>query len=106
MEKEEILEESRKENKKKDAYEIEVENNGCKIAALAMLILISVYFIYEIATGKGTNPALYSAIAICEAALYGYKAIKLEKHRGLSILTSVIWSILTIMLVLQYFKVL
>ena len=106
MEKEEILEESRKENKKKDVYEIEVENKGCKIAAMAMLILISVYFIYEIITGKGTNPALYSVIAICEAALYGYKAIKIKKHRGLSILTSVIWSILTIMLVLEYFKVL
>ena len=32
MKKEEILEMSRKENKQKDVYEIEVESKACKIA--------------------------------------------------------------------------
>lgn len=106
MDKEEILEESRKENKKKDVYEIEVENKGSKYAALAMLILITVYYIFEIVTGKGSNPALYSVIAIFGAIVYGYKAIKIEKNRGLHIFTSVLWAIVTFTLILEYFKVL
>ncbi|MCR5146049.1 MAG: DUF6442 family protein [Clostridia bacterium] len=105
MNKEEILEESRKENKKKDVYEIEIENRGSKYAALAMLILITVYYVFEIFTGKGSNPALYSVIAIFSAVLYGYKAIKTEKRRGLHIFTSILWVAVTVILVLEYFKV-
>jgi hypothetical protein len=70
-----------------------------------MLILITVYYVFEIVTGKGSNPALYSVIAIFSAVLYGYKAIKVEKRRGLYIFTSVIWTIVTITLILEYFKV-
>lgn len=57
MNKEEILEESRKENKKKDVYEIEIENRGSKYAAVAMLILVNVYYVFEVFTEKGSNPA-------------------------------------------------
>ena len=106
MEKEEILEESRKENKKKDVFEIEVENKGCKFAALAMLILVTVYFVYEILSGKGSNPALYSAITIFSSVSYGYRAIKVKNRRGLYAFTAIIWGVLTITLVLEYFKVL
>ena len=105
MKKEEILEMSRKENKNKDVYEIEVENKGCKIAALSMLILISIYYCYEIISGQGQNYTLYSLISIYCTILYGYKAIKLEKRRKLHILCSVLWGFVTIMLILEYFKV-
>ena len=105
MKKEEILEASKKENKKKDVYELQVESKGANIAAVCMLILAAIYYSYEIITGKGSNPALYSFIAIYNVILFGYKAIKLEKSRKLNIFTSVVWAILTLMLVLEYFKV-
>ena len=105
MKKEEILETSRNENKKRDEYEIRVDNKATTYAALAMLVLTSVFFIYEIVTGKGQNYSLYSILAIFNTIVYGYKGIKLEKNRKLNIVTSVIWGLLTIVLVLEYFKV-
>ena len=105
MKKEERLEASRKENKKKDIYEIEVETKGCKMAAFAMLILATIYFCYEIFAGIGTNNTLYSLIAIYCTVEYGYKAIKIEKNRKLNTFTSVIWGLVTLTIILEYFKV-
>ena len=105
MKKEEILEKSKKDNKNKDMYAIQVEAKGATFAGISMLILAAIYYAYEIFTGKGSNPALYSIITIYNAVLYGYKAIKIETRRKLSIFTSVIWGLLTIMLILSYFKV-
>lgn len=105
MKKEEILEKSRKDNKKKDVYAIQVEAKGANIAGITMLLLAFIYYSYEIFTGKGSNPALYSIITIYNAVLYGYKAIKIKEKRSLWIATSVIWGLLTLILVLSYFKV-
>ena len=105
MEKEDILEASKKENKNKDMYEVQVESKGAMYAGLSMLILALIFYTYEIISGKGSNPAFYSIITIYNAVLFGYKAIKIENRRKLCIFTSVVWSILTIMLVLDYFKV-
>ena len=106
MKKEEVLKASQKENKNKDMYAIEVESNACKIAAVTMLILAMVYYSYEIFSGKGSNPALYSLITIYCSIMYGFKAIKIEKNRKLNAFTSIIWGILTVLLVLSYFGVL
>ena len=105
MKKEEILEASKKENKNKDIYATEVEAKGATVAGICMLILASVYFCYEIFTGKGQNPAFYSLIAIYESILYGYKSLKIKEKRKLNITTSVIWGLLTLMLILEYFKI-
>ena len=106
MKKEEILEASKKDNKKKDIYELEVASKGATISAICMLILAFIYYCYEIFTGKGSNPALYSIIAIYNAVLFGYKAYNVEKGRKLNATTSIIWGLLTLMLILSYFKVL
>lgn len=105
MKKEEILEMSRKENKNKDMHEIEVENRGSKIAAIAMLLLATVYYCYEIFTAKGQNITLYSLITIYCSVIYGYKGVKIEKNKMLNISCAIIWSILTVALILEYFKV-
>ena len=105
MKKEEILEKSKKENKNKDMYAIQVEAKGANIAGCVIIILAAIYYVYEILTAKGTNPALYSIITVYCAILYGYKAIKIETRRKLDIITSAIWSILSILLILEYFKV-
>ena len=105
MKKEEILEKSKKENKNKDMYAVEVEAKGANYAGITMLLLAFIYFTFEIFSGRGSNPAFYSIITVYNAVLFGYKAIKIDKRRGLYIFTAVVWSILTIMLVLDYFKV-
>ena len=104
MKNEEILEKSKKENKNKDIYALEVETKAANIAGIAIIILTAVYFTYEILSGKGTNYALYSLIALYNAIIYGYRAMKISHYRKINIFTSVIWSLLTILLVFEYFK--
>lgn len=106
MKKEEILEKSRKENKNKDVYAIEVESKAAKYAAIALVILATIYYCYEIFSGKGTNPAFYSLIAMYCSIVYGFKALKIEKNRKLNAFTSSIWGVMTILLILEYFGVL
>lgn len=105
MKKEEILEASKKENKKKDMYEVQIEAKAGNYAAITILILAFIYYSYEIFKGNGSNPALYSIITLYNTVLFGYKGIKLEKCRKLNIFTAIVWGLLTIMLVLSYFKV-
>ena len=104
MKKEEILEASKKENKKRDVYELEVESKGCQYGALSMLILTTVFYCYEIFTAKGSNPALYALIAIYCSVSFGYKAIKIDRAKKLHIFNSVTWALVTIILIIQYFK--
>lgn len=105
MKKEEILEASKKENKKKDVYEIEIDSRAGQYAAISMLLLAFIFFTYEIASGKGSNPAFYSLITLFNTVVYGYKAIKLSNHRKLNAFTSITWGLLTIILLLEYFNV-
>ena len=70
-----------------------------------MLLLSFAFFKYEIATGKGNNPAFYSIITIFNAVLYTYKAIKISEKRKYNLIIGLIWSLLSVMLVLEYFKV-
>ena len=103
MKKEEILKKAKEENKNKDYASIAVSNRGAFLAGLSMVILAAVYFTYEILTGKGTNYALYSLLAIYNTVLYGYQAIKSKERRTLHIITAVIWGLLTIGLIISYF---
>lgn len=105
MKKEEILEASRYENKMKDAYEYEIDAKACRAGAVMMLILALIFYAYEIAIGKGINNALYSLITVFNFAGYGYKAIKVEKSRKLNTIAAIVWGLLTILLMLDYFKV-
>ena len=103
MKKEEILQRAKEENNNKDYASIAVSNKGAYLAGLVMIILAAIYFSYEIITGKGTNYALYSLLAIYNTVLYGYQAIKSKEKRKLHITTAIIWGVLTIMLVMSYF---
>ena len=104
MKKEEILEASKKENKKRDIFSFEVEARGATFAAVCMVILAAVYYIYEIVTGRGSNPALYSIITMYNTVIFGYKAIKIEKARTINTITSILWGLMTVILVYSYFK--
>lgn len=105
MNKEEILEASKKENKKRDYFSMETERNGAVIASAAMVLLAFIYYTYDIVKNGESNPAFYSFIAIYNAVLYGYRAIKMEQRRKLSIITSAVWTLLTVLSILGYFNV-
>ena len=102
MEKKEII---KKENKKKDPYIMEVQAKGCEYASVTMIILAFIYFVYEIATDKGSNPAFYSLITVFNGVTFGYRALKIEENRKLNYFTSFIWMLLTVLLILEYFKI-
>ncbi len=94
MKKEEILEMSRKENKKKDLAVIEIENKAVKIAALSMIILTTIYFCLEIIVQGKTNYGWYSIIALYCAIIYGYKGIKTKNK--LEIFCMIVWGLIAI----------
>lgn len=103
MKKEEILEKSRKENKKKDVYAIEVELKAATLAAICMVCLAFIYFTYDIITGKGSNPAFYSLITMYNGILFGVRAIKIKEYRKTNVFSSIVWLLLTGILILDYF---
>ena len=102
MNKEEILEASRSENKNKDYAEIEVENKAVKLASLCTLILATVYFCLEIFIKGETNYGWYSIIALYSAIVYGYKGIKSKKK--ICVVNSVLWGILAIAFICLYVR--
>ena len=95
--------EEKNKKRKKDKHELEVDYKAGTWAAVAMLILACVYYSYEIFTGKGSNPAFYSLIALYCSIFYGFRGIKIEKNRKLNIIISIIWGIMSIMLIVAYF---
>ena len=105
MKREEILEKARKENKNKDYATLAESYKGASYAAIAMLILAGIYFTFEMITGKGMNYAIYSLLCIYNAVLNGWLAIRVKESRVLRIISAGIWGLLTVMLILDYFKV-
>lgn len=85
MNKEEILEKSRKENKNKDVYEQEIIKQGNAIVCSVMVILATVFFIIQVLTGGGINYGLY-AIVFCHSMVLSWmKWIKLRQRKELSL---------------------
>lgn len=78
MNKEEILEKSRKENKNKDIYEEELNKQGSAIVNSVMVILATVFFVIQVFTGGGINYGLY-AIVFCHSMVLSW--IKWRKLR-------------------------
>lgn len=101
MKKEEVLKKARKENKQKDYALIEEENKAVKLAALSILILSCIYYVYGILIAGKTNYGFYSVIALYCTVVYGYKGIKL--HNRKNIIISLIWLFVTILTCYSYF---
>ena len=98
MKKEEVLQASREENKKKDLALIEAENKGVKIAAIAILILSTVYFVLGITIQGKTNYGWYSILALYCTIVYGYRGFKSQgKTRKIDIITSIVWLLVSIL---------
>ena len=105
MKKEEILEKIKQENKKKDPYVLQVQFMATALACTTMLLLAFIYLVYELKTYDSWNPAIYSIITAYIAVFTGYRGMKIEKDRGVYLIWAIVSGIFTILLILEYFKV-
>lgn len=85
MNKEEILERSRKENKNQDIFEKEVLKDGANVGAFAATALGAIFFIAQIMLGEGTNYGLFAIISSVPATEFIIKAIKLRRRHEIVI---------------------
>jgi len=95
MNKEEILEKSRNENKNQDIYEKEILKNGTNIGAGVAAVLATVFFIIQIFVGKGMNYGLYAIVFSIPATEFVVKAVKLKRKH--EIIISVLYVIAVIL---------
>lgn len=96
MEKDQILEKSRKENKNRDIYEKEILKEGRNIGAATAGILATVFFVIQILTGGGINYGLYAVVFSIPAAAFTVKAFRMKKKH--EIFMAVIYIIFVLLL--------
>lgn len=81
MDKEEILEKSRAENKNKDIYEQEVLKKAGTYAVLVMMAFATIFFAVQIFVGGGMNWGMYALVFSANMTTFWVKYIKLRhKH--------------------------
>lgn len=83
MNREEILERSRKENKNQDIYEKEIIIQGNRYACIAAAVLATVFFVIQIFTGGGMNYGLYAVVFSMPIAGFWRKYNKMHKKHEL-----------------------
>lgn len=97
MNKNEILEKSRNENKNADPYEMEINAKAGSYGVIAALILCFILFLIQIFAGHGLNYGLWAICSILNAAASCYKAAKL-KTKNLTFI-AVSYSIMSVLLI-------
>jgi len=92
MNKEEILQRSRAENKDQDLYAKEVQREGAHLAAGAAIILAAIFFILEEILGYGFNFSYYAIIAVFLATFQysQWKITKEPRNRNVAILFAIL----------------
>ena len=96
MEKDQILEKSRKENKNQDIYEKEILKEGRNIGAVTAGILATIFFVIQILAGGGINYGLYAVVFSIPAAAFTVKACRMKKKH--EILAAAIYIIFVLLL--------
>ena len=79
MNKEEILEKSRIENKNLDLFEKEVSQKAGNLAA----ILATVFYVIQVFVGLGQNYGLYAVVFSIPATGYLVKAIRMKNKKDI-----------------------
>ena len=102
MNKEEILEKSRAENKKKDIYELEIEAKALQVGGAIVVTIISILFLTELILTGLTNFGFYIVIAAFNGGFYTYQAIKKADKKFLYYFTGITWLIITIIYSIFY----
>ncbi|MDE6664185.1 MAG: hypothetical protein K2K46_12710 [Lachnospiraceae bacterium] len=83
MNKEEILEMSRAENKNKDIYEQEVLKQASTAALIVMPALAAIFFAAQIFVGGGTNWGLWAIVFSANMTTFWVKYVKLRRKHEL-----------------------
>lgn len=92
MNKEEILEKSRQENKNKDIYEHEVLKQANTYAVIVMMILAAIFFAVQIFVGEGTNWGIWALVFSVSMTTFWVKYIKLRRKHEL--VTAIVYTLL------------
>ncbi len=85
MNKEEILEMSRAENKNKDIYEHEVLKQSGTITVIVMMALAAIFFSAQIFVGGGTNWGLWAIVFSANMTTFWVKYIRLRRKHELAL---------------------
>lgn len=86
MNKEEILQASRSENKNKDIFELDVIRKGQRIGGLmGLIIAFALMCVERIILEDGTNYGYFLIILSAASGLFIYKAVKLKKKHEILI---------------------
>ncbi len=85
MNREEILEKSRKENEGIDEFEKEVLKEGRSAGAVAAAVVAFLLFIVQICLDKGQNYGLYAVLVSMAAAQFVVKAVKLKRKHEIAL---------------------
>ncbi|HIY01347.1 MAG TPA: hypothetical protein IAA26_05820 [Candidatus Blautia faecipullorum] len=85
MNKDEILEKSRAENKNKDIYEQEVLKQASRSAVVVQMALATLFFVTQIFTGGGVNWGLWAIVFSANMTINWVKYFKLRRKYELVI---------------------
>ncbi len=83
MDREEILEKSRQENRNKDVYEQEILKQASKGAVIVQLVLAAIFFVTQILAGEGINWGLWALVFSTNMTISWVKYRKLRHKREL-----------------------
>lgn len=93
MNKEQILEKSRKENKNQDLAELELKHNSERLAGLVAVVICFGFFVIEKGLLDRNSYGYYCIFTMYAAVEFIYKAVK--THKTNYILRAVLWSAAT-----------
>ena len=85
MNKDEILEKSRAENKNKDVYEQEVLKQASRSAVVVQMALATLFFVTQICAGGGVNWGLWAIVFSASMTINWVKYFKLRRNYELVI---------------------
>lgn len=94
--KDEILARSRKENKDKDLFAIEVQIFAGHIGSIAAILLATVFVITQSLMGERFDFGLYAIILSVSAVGFIYKAMRLKRRRDITL--AIVYSLATLIL--------
>ena len=93
MEKEKVLEMSRKENKDKDLYVLEINKKASDTALGVIIIFYTLLFVLNFIAGNGYSLLLYTPVVIFNAVLYTFKYKKTEENKKTNKFAMICWTI-------------
>ena len=100
MDKNEILEKSRKENSKQDEYAKDVNKKCSMIGMIAVAAVCVILMVLEMAFDKEINPGYMVILTTVNCSMWFYKGIKLKDRQN--IIISIIWLIALIFNAVNY----